>query len=1000
MPNSFKDVLTHFDPSWVEHGYGTRFQGFQNLMRIRIRDILLVSSLYDLFVFEEDGRLYELVRNEYQSLKLTHSPELTRVSSGREALTLAKEEKHFDLIITTLHIEDMTASTFAQLLRQSGVNTPIVLLTYDNLELSNPCLQEDFKHFHRVYMWQSDFRLLIAIIKQLEDRLNVDHDTRIAGVQSIIVIEDNVRFYSHLLPVLYREIILQAQRLISEGINLSHKEIRTRARPKILHCTNFEEAWEFFQTYQENVLGVISDVDFARQGRMDPEAGFQFYEKVKSVHADIPFLFQSNQPENDAKAKALDSSFLLKNSPDFAQQLHRYMMELFSFGDFVFRLPDGGEVGRAQDLISLEKQLAIVPTESIRFHAEKNHFSHWLKARTEFWLAHKLRPRAVSDFPDVDSIREDLIYFLREYRKVWQRGIVTEFRKETFNPDKSIARIGKGSIGGKARGLSFVNILLNNYLVQDRFEGVSIQIPPGVIISTDVFDTFLDRNHLRQFALQEMDDHEIIKRFLSSSFFPEAVLAQLAAFLDLVREPLSVRSSSLLEDSQYHPLAGVYQTYMIPNNHPDPLVRLSELIRAIKRVYASTFYRGPKDYFKATSYRLEEEKMAVLVQRLAGNSYQDRFYPEFSGVARSYNFYPVPPQKATDGIVSLALGLGKTVVDGGLAKRFCPQYPLQAHPYSRLKDMLNAGQRTFYALNLRSSLGDSLERKDPSIMICDLATAEQDGTLTHIGSTYSADDDRIYDGISRSGPRLITFHSLLKNHLFPLAKIIDLLLGMGTWGMGTPVEIEFAVNLKKRPIEFGLLQMRPLVLNRENEELTIGENKGEDILCRSRQVLGHGRIPNIRDILIVDREIFERSKSMEVAAEISQINSRLISEERPYVLITVGRLGSLDPWLGIPVTWDQISGVRVIIESNFKDFNVTPSQGSHFFQNLISFTVGFFTISLEDKESFLDWDWLLRYPCIESKKYIRLLRFQRPLTIIMNSRENRGVVLKPQPEHT
>ncbi len=997
MPNTFKDVLTHFDPSWVEHGYGRRFQGFQNLMRIRIRDILLVSSLYDLFVFEEDGRLYELLRNEYQALKLSHSPEITRVSSGREALALAKEEKHFDLIITTLHIEDMTAPTLAKLVRQAGVTTPIVLLTYDNLELSSLFHHEDVRHFDRVYMWQGDFRLLIAIIKQLEDRLNVDHDTRIAGVQTILAIEDNVRYYSYLLPMIYREVIQQAQRLIAEGINLSHKEIRTRARPKILHCIHFEEAWEFFEKYQENVLGVISDIDFPRQGRMDPEAGLGFYQKVKSIHADIPFLFQSNQPDNSAKAQALGASFLLKNAPDFPVELHRFMMENFSFGDFVFRLPDGGEVGRAQDLISLEQQLTVVPSESIRYHAERNHFSHWLKARTEFWLAHKLRPRTVSDFPNIELMRADLISSLRDYRRIWQRGIVSEFRKDSFDPKKSIARIGRGSIGGKARGLSFVNILLSNYLVQDRFAGISIRIPPAIILGTDVFDEFLDTNQLRAFALGEPDDRKILDRFLSAAFFPESILAQLVAFLDLVRDPLAVRSSSLLEDSQYHPFAGVYQTCMIANNQPDPLSRLGELLKAIKRVYASVFYQGPKDYFRATSYRLEEEKMAVIVQRMVGNTYRGRFYPEFSGVARSYNYYPVPPQKSADGVASLALGLGKTVVDGGVSFRFCPKYPLQGYPFSSVKDRLNASQRAFYALNLSSGAGEPLPARDPNIVTLQLEDAENDGTLTYIGSTYSPEDDRILDGISRSGIRVATFQPLLKNRDFPLARIIDLLLGMGVWGMGTPVEIEFAVNLKKNPIEFGLLQMRPLVLSREKEELTIGDHRREEMLLSSHQVLGHGSMSHLFDLVVVDRERYDRAKSAEVAAEINQINNQLISEKRPYVLITVGRLGSLDPWLGIPVTWDQISGVRVIAEANFRDFNVAPSQGSHFFQNLISFMVGYFTIPVENQDNFIDWSWLRTCPAAAEMQFVRHLRFPSPLLVKMNSREGRGVVLKPKP---
>jgi CheY-like chemotaxis protein len=995
QPKTFKDVLTHFDPSWVEHGYGTRFQGFQNLMRRRIRDILLVSSLYDLYVFEEDGRLYELLRNEYQDLQLTHAPEFTRVSSGREALMLVKEEKIFDLIVTTQHIEDTTAAGFARLVRQAGITIPIVLLTYDNQEWSHLQMSEEAALFDRMYMWQGDYRLWIAIIKNLEDHLNLDHDTRIAGVQSILIIEDNIRYYSWFLPLIYREVLLHARRLINEGINLSHKNLRTRARPKLLHCTSYEEACSYFNQYQENVLGVISDVDFFRQGRIDPEAGFAFAQRVHSQQPDVPILFQSSQPDNRHPAQEMGDSFLLKGTPEFESSLRQFMVENFSFGDFVFKLPDGREVGRAADLITLEQKIAVVPEECIRYHAERNHFSHWLKARTEFWLAHKLRPRQVSDFASIEEMRQDLITSLRDYRQVWQRGLMIPFRRENFDAEKTFARIGEGSIGGKARGLSFVNILINNYMVQDRFNGVSIRIPPAVVLCTGVFDEFLERNHLWPFALQEKDNQNILDRFLAAPHFPESVLDELAGFLDLVQGPLAVRSSSLLEDSQYHPFAGVYRTYMLPNNHPDPLERLRELVCAVRRVYASTFYSGPKDYMKATSFRLAEEKMAVIIQQMVGQRYGDYFYPDFSGVARSYNFYPIAPQQADDGIVSVALGLGKMVVDGGASVRICPHYPQQTFPYSRTKDILNASQRRFFALNLAALLGNTEGISDAALELLDLSAAERDGTLAQIGSTYLPEDERIVDGISRAGIRLVSFAPLLKNRLFPLPDIIDLLLGMGTWGMGTPVELEFAVNLSKKPIEFGLLQMRPLVLNRENEELTLGQHDKSDILGASRQILGHGRIQDIYDIVLVDRESFDRGKSQEAAQILHHFNSRLLSEKRPYLLIVVGRLGSLDPWLGIPVTWDQISGARAIVETNFVDFNVQPSQGSHFFQNLVSFMVSYFTITKEDEHNFLDWPWLLSRQVHEQKDGVRWLRFQEPICITMNSRVNRGEIIKP-----
>ena len=994
MLKSFKDVLTHFDPSWVEHGYGTRFQGFQNLMRLRIRDILLVSSLYDLYVFEEDGRLYDLLRNEYQNLQLTNAPNFTRVSSGLEALALAKEENQFDLIVTTQHIEDMSAVTFARLVRQAGVQIPIVLLSYDNLELSDRFQNQETAPFDRIYMWQGDYRLWIAIIKNLEDQLNLDHDTRIAGVQSILIIEDNIRTYSWFLPLLYREVLHHARRLINEGINLSHKNLRTRARPKLLHCTSYEEAWSYFVQYQENVLGIISDMDFYRHGHVDADAGFEFGRDALTLQPDVPILFHSQQPENEAKARLLGCPFLLKSSPHFTRDLQQFMVEHFSFGDFVFKLPDGQEVGRAGDLITLEQQIATVPEESIRYHAERNHFSHWLKARTEFWLAHQLRPRQVSDFPSIEALRQDLIAALREYRKIWQAGLMIPFRKENFDPEKTFASLGHGSIGGKARGLSFVNILINNYMVQHHFSDVSIHVPPAVVITTGIYDDFLATNHLSRFALNESDNQTILNRFLAATQFPKSILEELQHFLELMREPIAVRSSSLLEDSQYHPFAGVYRTYMLANNHPDPAVRLQELVQAIKRVYASTFFTAAKDYIKATSYRLEDEKMAVIIQKMIGQQRSDHFYPDFSGVARSYNFYPIAPQKADEGVVSMALGLGKTVVDGGACWRISPKYPL-THPFSRIRDLLNAGQRTFYALDLTTRFLESKEIRDPSLRSLDLTVAEKDGALSWIGSTYSADDDRIYDGISRNGIRLVTFSQLLQQNRFPIAAIADLLLGMGSWGMGTPVELEFAVNLQKQPAEFGLLQMRPLVLNRENEELTLQHYEAKDLVCCSHQVLGHGIIKNIHDILLVDREKFDRSQTQKAAAEIHALNKKLLAERRPYLLITVGRLGSLDPWLGIPVTWDQISGVRAIVEADFKDLAVAPSQGSHFFQNLVSFMVGYFTIQPEQPTAFIDWPWLLSQPILEDRALIRLLRFDQPVVVTMNGHENRGVILKP-----
>jgi CheY-like chemotaxis protein len=999
--NSGTDIVaeTILDPLWIEHGYGTRFQGFQNLMRHRIRDVLLVSSLYDLYLFEEDGRFDELISAEYQKLNLSHSPELTRVSSGKEAIVLAKEERRFDLILTTMHVEDMTAVRLAEQARETGITIPIVLLAYDSRELKDLRAHNYTDAFDRVFVWQGDFRLIVSIIKHLEDRMNVDHDTRLVGVQSILFIEDNIHYYSTLLPILYTELLNQSQRLISEGINLSHKFLRTVARPKIMLCQTYEEAWQFYETYREHILGVISDIDFPREGKPDHGAGIRFAKAARSRNPELPILLQSLTSDYETQAKDLKVSFMTKGSPNPALHLRQFMTEYFSFGDFVFRTPEGYEVGRAADLKSLREQLEYVPDESIRFHAERNHFSNWLKARTEFWLAHKVRPRKVSDFPTVADLRRDLIASLGAYTRLQQRGLITDFKKDSFDPDTSFARIGGGSLGGKARGLGFVNTLINNYDVRRQFEGIQIAVPPAVVIGTDLFDRFLDENNLRKFALECTDNAEITRRFIETGIFPEDLLGDLASFLHLVREPLAVRSSSMLEDTQYHPFAGVYQTYMIPNNHPDPFVRLGQLVTAIKRVYASTFYNAAKDYFKVTDYRLEEEKMAVIVQRMAGAPHGTRFYPDFSGVAKSYNYYPVPPQKPLDGIVSVALGLGKTIVDGGITVRFCPKYPNHLLQFFSAREALHTSQTEFFALDLSSGPGSPEETRDVQVRTFDLDAAEEDGSLQFLASTYSPENDALYDGLSRRGPRVVSFAPILRNKILPLPTILELLTDMGSWGMGSPVEMEFAVTMSERrglPRDFALLQLRPLGLSKDTDPLEMEEVSSDKLICRSTQVLGHGVSNDLYDIVVVDMDRFNRAKSKDASYEVMHFNEKLLAEKRPYLLIGVGRWGSLDPWLGIPVKWDQISGAKVIVEAGFKDMEVDPSQGSHFFHNITSFRISYFTVNSTTQDGFVDWVWLRSIQSVEEKQFVRHIRMEKPIVAKVDGHRNRGIILKPE----
>jgi CheY-like chemotaxis protein len=983
----------------LENVFGARVKRFQKLMQFKIREILLVSSIYDNYLFEEDGRLYELIREEYQNLNLSQSPEITHVTTGTEALERLSGEHSFDLIITTLHIEDMHVVKFAQMVKQSGINVPIVLLAYDNRERKDLTTNYETSVFERIFIWNGDYHLLIGIIKNIEDKMNVEQDTKQAGVHSIILVEDNVKFYSSYLPLIYTEIFDQSQRLLKEGISLTHKFLRMRARPKILLATNYEDAWEYFEKYKEYVLGIILDINFRYKGVKDPEAGIKFAVNVRSQIDDIPILLQSTDEKFKQKAQAIGAAFIHKRSPRLLHELREFMLNNFGFGDFVFQTKDGKEVGRASNLKELEIELKRIPDESLLYHSERNHFSKWLKARTEFWLAHQLRPHKVSDFDSIDGLRNKLITSLIEYKHYRQKGLITDFNKDSFDPKNSFARIGSGSLGGKARGLGFINQLIINYDISGMFEGVEISVPSAVVIGTEVFERFIKDNHFENFAYQEFDDIEITKQFVAAKKFPEEIKQRLREFLEITVCPLAVRSSSLLEDSQFQPFAGVYETYMIPNSNPDIEKRVDELLQSIKSVYASTFHRKAKDYMKATDYRLEEEKMAVVVQRLVGASHNGKFYPNLAGVAKSYNFYPVPPQKSTDGIALVALGLGKTVVEGGNTVRFCPKFPKHLMQFFSTKETLRNAQQDFYALDLHAELDNIITTiEDMCLKKYDLHDSESDNTLHYVGSTYSPENESVYDGISRDGMRVVTFAPILKHKIFPLPEILDLLLEVGTWGMGTPVEIEFAVNLNVppgMPKEFAMLQMRPMVLSREVEELTIGEINESDLLCKSSQVLGNGAINNIYDVIVVDIDSFDRGKSKEVAAEVSILNTKLLNEKKPYALFGVGRWGSLDSWLGIPVTWDQISGAAVIVESGFKDFAVTPSQGSHFFQNLTSFRVGYFTVNSHDENDLIDWEWLKNQQAKEELKFTKHLRFDKSISVRINGHQNKGIILKP-----
>jgi CheY-like chemotaxis protein len=983
------------------------FEGFENLMPFRVQDILLVSSLYDSFILREDGRLNELLIGESLELEQQQIPGITHVSSGAEALKLARSQPRFNLIVTNLEVEDMDAAQLARQVKAAGLDVPVAVLAYDYREIKNFVARNPVTDLQQIFLWQGNVRILISIVKYIEDKRNVEHDTRAIGVPVILVVEDNIRYYSSFLPTIYTELITQSRRLLSEGLNVAHKLVRMRARPKILLATNYEDAARQVMQYREYLLGVVSDVEFPRAGQLDIDAGFDLARMVREQVPDAPIVLQTSRTEFRARAHAQGYSFLRKRSPTLLRDLRRFLTEQFGFGDFAFRLPDGSEVARARDLNELESRLHELPADSLAYHSERNHFSRWLRARTEFALAQRLRPRKVSDFATLEDLRRDLIDSIAEYRSEQSQVLIGDFNVSTFKATAGFfLRIGGGSLGGKARGLAFIRHLLHKYQTARRFAEVRIAVPPSVVLATDVFDRFLSENNLLDFAINSNDDAEILRRFLEASL-PASLRDDLLAFLAEVHYPLAVRSSSLLEDSQYQPFTGVYETFMLANQHPDLSVRLEQLMEAIKRVYASTFSQHAKGYVRATPYRLEEEKMAVIVQQVVGTIHGShggqRFYPDFSGVVRSHNFYPVPPMSYGDGIAAVALGLGRAVVDGGKCLTFCPRYPRNLLQFSSVEDILANSQREFWALQL-----DHVERRDdpasdPLLELKEsrfgLDVAESDGTLNNLGSTYSVDNNVIYDGLSRPGTRVVSFAPILKHGVFPLASLLELLTRIGDDAFGRPVEVEFAVRLPRTPretAEFGFLQIRPLVLSREGEELRMEDVDRARLVCHSSKVLGNGRIRDLRDVVVVDFHRFERARSQEVAEGVAHLNAKLNEFGTPYLLIGVGRWGSNDPWLGIPVEWDEISGARVIVEAGFRDFRVAPSQGSHFFQNLTAFQVGYFTVNPDAGEGFVDWEWLEGMAAVEEQGCVRHLHFDAPLVVVMNGKTSRGMVLKPE----
>jgi hypothetical protein len=975
--------------------YGMRTEQFSDLGAHRVREVLLVASPYDAFVLEEDGQLGELVYQEFRNLDLNirSAPRFAIAENGRQALELLGE-KAFDLVVTTGKLADMPLAGFAAHVRSVHPGVPIGVLAAHGWEL--PALEALRENgvVDCVCVWPGDASALLAMILQEEDRRNAEHDVLAGGVQAIILVEDDARFLSYYLPRVYTEVTRQTARLVAEGINPLHRLLRLQARPKILLARTFEDAYADWQRYGRNLLGIISDVGFPRAGRADPAAGAELIRLIRSEDPDLPVLLQSSDKSNERLADELGVPFLHKESPGALDELRVFMLESFGFGDFVFRLGDGSEVGRAATIRQFLVQLETVPDASIELHANHNHFSRWFAARTEFELATALRPRTVAEFPSIGGLRAYLAGAVSSFLREIQRYVIADFEAESYDEYVTFAKLGSGSLGGKGRGLAFVKRLL----AQERpsVRGAEIAVPQTLVVASDIFEEFVGENGLRAMLpdLERRSDEQILDAFRAGRF-SHALRADLARFLAVVRDPLAVRSSSILEDSAYQPFAGVYATLMLPNNHPSLDVRLAQLIEALKVVYASTYLRAAREYLATTPHRLEEEAMAVLVQRLVGSRRGDRVYPLLSGVASSYNFYPFRDMEPLDGVALVALGLGKAVVEGFEALRFCPAYPRVLPQLSATKDVLKNAQRRFWALDMaRDDVIPGLEY-DANLVQLDVADAFADPNAALVASTYLRADDTLVDGVRPGGAPLVTFARLLRGQEFPLPELLCKLLQLAQRGMGNPVEIEFAADLRGggEPGTFHVLQVRPMVVEGMAGQAGATAADGEDVVAWSASAMGHGRGRILHDLVMISPGL-DRARTVDVAGAIERINAELRGQGRDYVLIGPGRWGSRDPWLGIPVAWSQISGARAIVETDFGDLEVEPSQGSHFFHNLTAFGVSFLAVHSRQGGGAIHWQWLLEQPAesAEVGGAVRHLRVGRGLEVLVDGAERRGVV--------
>ena len=976
---------------------------FQDLMQRRIFNVLLIASTYDAFMMEEDGRVEEQLYFEYISLNLSSPPRVTRVSNSAEALELMAT-KSFDLVIMMPGNDISETFTGARRIKDLHPEQPIIVLTPFSKEVSRRLSNEDFSGIDYVFSWLGNVDLLLAIIKLLEDKLNADNDINNVGVQLILIVEDSVRFYSSVLPIVYKFILTQSRLFSTEALNEHERMLRMRGRPKVMLARDYEEALELYDKYSEHILGVISDVSFKRQGVKDQKAGIRLARELRSRDPYLPLIIESSEPENVHDVRAMGCTFIDKNSKKFPVDLGKAIINEFGFGDFVVRNPETGEeICRIHNLKELQKSIFDIPAGALYWHASFNDISRWLYSRAMFPIAEVIKQHRFSDISDAPRVRQLFFDLIVKYRKMKNRGVVAIFRQDRFDHYSNFARIGQGSLGGKGRGLAFIDSIIKKNTVCDNFDGITISIPRTVVLCTDIFDEFMESNQLYPIALSDMPDEEILRHFLRATL-PARIREDLKALLQVVDTPIAVRSSSLLEDSHYQPFAGIYSTYMVPKS-PDQDRMLDMLTDAIKGVYASVFYADSKAYMTATSNVIDQEKMAVILQEVVGKDFDGYYFPSFSGVGRSLNYYPLGDERPEDGVAEIAVGLGKYIVDGGVGLRFSPRHPESVLQTSELSLALRDTQTRMYALDMMGDKGELKVEDGYNVAKLRVQDVADRGALTYMVSTYDFRDNVLRDNDKGEGRKVVTFNNVLKHGVFPLAGALDFMLMKGQQEMQRPVEIEFAGMIEPGKNSKGRLywlQIRPIVDRKESVDEAVMSTPDDRLLLKSSTALGHGTIEGVKTVVYVRPEKFSSSNNSLIAREMEKINRGFLERDEKYLLIGPGRWGSSDSALGIPVKWPAISAARLIVESALPDYRIEPSQGTHFFQNLTSFGVAYFTVDTARKcdadaevTDLYDVAFLDAMPAVYESEFMRIVTFDEPLVIGVNGLKGTGVVVKP-----